>query len=312
MSAAAATSIPVIHLEHPDRALLTYACQTWGVFQLAGHPIDTAVIKGLREASRAFFGQSSAEKQSISRTAENPWGYFDRELTKNVQDWKEIFDVGPEYGSSRPQWPTSPPGFRDALERYTLAVHALSLRVLGMIAECLDMPATPLVDAFGAHTSFLRLNHYPTCPDPAAASSATVPERGRLGIGHHTDAGAITILDQADIPGLQVLHDNQWILVPPQPDTLTVNIGDVVQVWSNDRFPAPLHRVLANQSHERYSTAYFLNPPADFDYAPLLPEGSRLVPRYKAIRWSEFRERRAAGDFANEGREIQISDYLIS
>ena len=34
-------------------------------------------------------------KQTIARTADNPWGYFDQELTKNTPDWKEIFDYGP-------------------------------------------------------------------------------------------------------------------------------------------------------------------------------------------------------------------------
>ena len=58
-----------------------------------------------------------------------------------------------------------------------------------------------------------------------------MPERGNLGIGHHTDAGALTILDQADIPGPQVLQDNRWVNVPVMPGCFTVNIGDVVQVW---------------------------------------------------------------------------------
>ena len=42
-----------------------------------------------------FFSLPSAEKRSIIRTADNAWGFFDQELTKNVRDWKELFDVGP-------------------------------------------------------------------------------------------------------------------------------------------------------------------------------------------------------------------------
>ena len=48
-----------------------------------------------------FFAQKREAKQRLERTAENPWGYYDRELTKNVRDWKEVFDIGPESGEQR-------------------------------------------------------------------------------------------------------------------------------------------------------------------------------------------------------------------
>ncbi len=304
--------VPTLDLRRPDPGSLIHACRDWGIFQLAGHSVPAAAVDDLRRASRDLFSLPAGNKQTIARTRENPWGYFDQELTKNVPDWKEIFDVGPAYGTSIPQWPTGLPGFRQALANYTSEIHHLALRVLALIVESLGTPGDTVVKAFEQHTSFLRLNHYPICLDPADADSPTVPLHGRLGIGHHTDAGALTILDQADVPGLQVLHGDAWFLVPREPDTFIVNIGDVVQVWSNDDYPAPLHRVIANQHQERYSTAYFLNPPADYHYAPLqsLPGQSR--PRYRPILWREFRERRAAGDFANYGQEVQISDYRMN
>ncbi len=308
----ASIRIPTIDLRNPDHHSLIDACRHWGIFQLAGHCVPARTITDLRQASQQLFGLSTAEKQTIARTRENPWGYFDRELTKSVPDWKEIFDVGPAYGTSVPQWPVGLLDFRRALQNYTSEIHALALQVLGMIVEGLGMPGDSVVRAFQQHTSFLRLNHYPRCPDPASADSPTVPTNGRLGIGHHTDAGALTILDQADVPGLQVLHDGVWHLVPPEPGTFTINIGDVVQVWSNDDYAAPLHRVITNQDHERYSTAYFLNPPAAFTYAPALSTDAQSRPRYRPILWREFRQRRAAGDFANYGEEVQISDYRIN
>lgn len=308
----ASISVPTIDLRSPDHQKLINACRQWGIFQLAEHSVPASAINDLRTASQQLFRLPAGEKQTIARTHNNPWGYFDRELTKNVPDWKEIFDVGPAYGASIPQWPTGLTGFRRALENYTTEINALSLQVLGIIVDGLGMGGNQVVKAFGQHTSFLRLNHYPRCPDPAGADSPTVPVSGRLGIGHHTDAGALTVLDQADVPGLQVLHDGVWHLVPPVPGTFTINIGDVVQVWSNDGCPAPLHRVIANRDRERYSTAYFLNPPADFTYAPAPSTHTQSRPHYRPILWSEFRQRRAAGDFANYGEEVQISDYRIN
>ena len=52
------------------------------------------VIDGSRGA-RLFFAQPPRTSARILRDADNPWGYFDQELTKNRQDWKEIYDFGP-------------------------------------------------------------------------------------------------------------------------------------------------------------------------------------------------------------------------
>ena len=64
----------------------------------------------------------------------------------------------------------------------------------------------------------------------------------QLGVNRHTDAGALTLLYQDDVASLQVLHDGAWVLVEPSAGALVVNLGDMLQVWSNDRYEAPLHR----------------------------------------------------------------------
>ncbi len=91
-----------------------------------------------------------------------------------------------------------------------------------------------------------------------------------------------------------------------------INIGDIVQVWSNDRYEAPLHRVLASTGTPRYSAPFFFNPTYTTDYAPLpslCDETEQL--RYKPINWGEFRAGRAAGDYADYGEEIQISQFRV-
>ena len=93
------------------------------------------------------------------------------------------------------------------------------------------------------------------------------------------------------------------------PGALIINIGDVIQVWSNDRYRAPLHRVLANTTQSRYSAPFFLNPGYDTVYAPLAGALDGARPRYRPINWGEFRAGRAAGDYADLGEEIQISDF---
>ena len=292
-------------------AMLDRACREWGFFHAVGHGIEASVTDAVLARSRAFFRLPIDAKRAISRTHENPWGFFDRELTKNVRDWKEIFDYGPADGAHlRPQWPASCE-FKAAVLAFYAACEALSLRLLDAIAMNLGVAPEALRAAFEpTHTSFVRLNYYPRCPAPERLPGVFTPRCGHLGVNHHTDAGALTILLQDDHPGLEVLHDGTWRLVAPRHDSLVVNIGDIVQVWSNDRYRAALHRVVASSDTERFSVPFFLNPSRDARYAPLPTTIDAEHPaRYRPIDWREFRARRAAGDYADLGEEIQISAY---
>lgn len=91
-----------------------------------------------------------------------------------------------------------------------------------LIAKSLGLKADSLQGFFKDHTSFIRLNHYPPCPAPDLA----------LGIGRHKDAGALTILAQDQVGGLQVKgkSDGEWVLVNPIPNSYIINVGDIIQV----------------------------------------------------------------------------------
>jgi isopenicillin N synthase-like dioxygenase len=291
---------------------LAQACETRGYFQLVNHGLSAATRARFVAAMAQFFALPPAQKLQLSRSAENPWGYYDQELTKNKRDWKEIFDLGMDQDdasySSRSQWPSAMPAFRQDMLSWFAACEAVSLQLLSHIASLLGQP----LDVFERHfkpanTSYLRLNHYPLCDDPADAS-IDAPAAGHLGISHHTDAGALTLLAQDQVAGLQMKEGQQWVLVEPEPAALVVNLGDMLQVWSNDRFKAPLHRVRANAREERYSAAFFLNPGFDCDCMPLTSVGAA---RYRPINWGEFRAGRAAGDYADYGEEIQIADFRL-
>ena len=304
-------SIPVLDLNCLSRAPLDSACHTWGFFALTGHGIDTALQREAFAQIHRFFAQPLDVKNQIRRTAGNCWGFYDAELTKNRRDWKEILDIGAPAESgplagAQPQWPGLP-GFQATLSTLEGELHRVALAVVEAIITALgaDIDLHPVFDQ---HTSFLRINHYPPCPEPAEGDTLLQAEQGHLGISHHTDAGAVTVLLQDEHPGLQVFQNNRWHTVAPQPEALIINIGDVVQVWSNDHYRAPLHRVLANRTARRFSIPYFLNPDYNFNYAPIGNHAGS--PRYRPINWGEFRARRSAGDYADQGAEVQISDYL--
>ena len=308
-------NVPIINmteLETPDTArALDEACRDWGFFQVIEHGVTNQTFTDLTQAMHRFFAQDSEAKQRLERTAENPWGYYDRELTKNVRDWKEVFDVGPEIGEQRPQWPEEMGKFRAAVETFYWEAERVARAVLSILARNLGTEPYVLLSAFEEHTSFLRLNYYPPCPDAASPDAPTVPTNGKLGIGHHSDAGALTVLYQADQPGLQVERDGAWHTVEPISNALVVNLGDIVQVWSNDRYRAALHRVIANSTLPRYSAPFFFNPSYATSYAPLKSACQTQAPRYRPINWGEFRRQRADGDFADYGEEVQLSQFRI-
>jgi isopenicillin N synthase-like dioxygenase len=302
-------SVPVIdiaELDSPESLhAIDRACQDWGFFQVTGHGIEPALLRSLFDVSRDFFAQPAEDKGRIRRDVDNPWGYYDRELTKNRRDWKEIYDFGPADGESlKPRWPVGRLRlrFEPVLRAYYAECSALALRLMSAMARNLGVSPGQLVNEFDdRHTSFLRLNFYPRFADAADSP---------FGVGEHTDAGALTLLLQDEQAGLEVCRDGRWYLVEPRNDAIVVNIGDMIQVWSNDRYRAALHRVVTNPQQDRYSVPFFLNPSFDTTYEPLPTTVTADHPsRYRPITWREFRSLRAAGDYADIGEEIQIAHY---
>ena len=301
------------------------ACAEWGFFQVVNHGVDPALCVARDEQMRAFFALPIEEKRAIRRSADNARGFFDDELTKQRRDWKQCLDFGNPAsrdwaradddaananldGFNRFPPASRLPDFRATMSRYFDALTALSNDISKVMAVGLGMPADYFTDRLhAAHSSFLRLNYYPVCDEVAAP-----PEPAPLGISPHKDAGFLTVLAQdPDCHSLQVRKrgtDDTWATVHPLPDAFTVNTGDMAQIWSNNRYHAPEHRVLTSSSRVRYSAPFFLNPAFDSVVSPLPSLGT---PEYLPCVWGYFRAQRFAGDFADYGTEIQISDFAV-
>jgi isopenicillin N synthase-like dioxygenase len=288
------------------------AAAEWGFFQIVGHGVPDAHRQRLLRAQSAFFALPEARKEAVIRTADNPRGWNPGEFTKNRRDAKELYDWGQGPGADvdgRNRVPDLP-GFEDALYRWGGYCETLSVLLLRALAEAagLDAEGTER-ELAGDHTSFLRLNTYPPREDPAPPDAPDHPD-GSLGIHHHTDAGVLTLLIQDGAAALQVRHRGRWELIEPVDDGFVVNVGDMLQVWTNDAFVAPEHRVLATAAgHRRQSAAYFFNPPWDAAIAPHVPDADA---RYRPFTWGEFRRARADGDYADVGEEVQIARYRTS
>ncbi|OAY25443.1 jasmonate-induced oxygenase 2 isoform X2 [Manihot esculenta] len=297
------------------------ACRDWGFFQVINHGVSLEKREKIFNASKEFFAQPVEEKNKIRRDDKSMSGYYDTEHTKNVRDWKEVFDFASPnpilmYASCKPhegeiikwynKWPEYYPELREVCEDYAKEIERLAFTLMELIALSLSLQPDRFHGFFKEQTTFIRLNHYPPCPAPHLA----------LGVGRHKDPGALTILAQDDVGGLEVRRksDGEWIFVKPTPNSYIINVGDVIQVWSNDAYESVEHRVKVNSEKERFSIPYFFNPAHDTLVKPLEEIANEKNPaKFRPYTWGEFLATRKRGNFQKlDVENIQTYHFRVS
>ncbi|RDX58284.1 putative 2-oxoglutarate-dependent dioxygenase ANS [Mucuna pruriens] len=285
------------------------ACKEWGFFQVTNHGVPLTQRQKIENASTMFFSQNLEEKRKVSKDENSTTGYHDTEHTKNVRDWKEVFDflakdptfiplTSDEHDDRVTQLtnpsPQHPPHFRVILEEYIQEMEKLCFKLLELIALSLGLEAKRFEEYFMKdQTSTIRLNHYPPCPYPHLA----------LGVGRHKDPGALTILAQDEVGGLEVRRkaDQEWIRVKPTPDAYIVNVGDIIQVWSNDAYESVEHRVVVNSQKERFSIPFFFFPAHETEVKPLEELiNEQNPPKYRPYKWGKFLSHRKNSNFKKQ------------
>ncbi|KAK9287075.1 hypothetical protein L1049_015485 [Liquidambar formosana] len=325
-----AQGIPVIDLSSinsPDPndtaglvAEIGHACKDWGFFQVINHGVPTDIRREIETAARKFFAQSTEEIWKVRKNEVNPLGYSDSELTKNVRDWKRVFDFAVKEPMVIPvsveaddkevkklmnQWPEYPPELREACQEYAQELEKFSYKLLELISLSLGLAANRLSGFFKDQNSYGRLNHYPPCPVPQLA----------LGVGRHKDGGALTVLSQDDVGGLEVKRktDGEWIRVKPTPDAFIINVGDIFQVWSNEKYESVEHRVAVNSEKERFSIPFFFNP-AHYTIVEPLEEliNEQNPAKYRPYNYGKFFANRKRSNFTKlDVENIQISHFRV-
>ncbi|KAK4427748.1 1-aminocyclopropane-1-carboxylate oxidase1 [Sesamum alatum] len=158
----------------------------------------------------------------------------------------------------------------------------LGVRLFGFLSEALGLETSRLTDMDCANGLTFVGHYYPACPQPELT----------LGASKHTDDAFLTVLLQDHIGGLQIFAENHWIDVPPVPGALVINIGDLLQLISNDKLKSVEHRVVANRAGPRVSVACFFSTslmPSSKLYGPiqdLLSEDN--PPKYRETTVEEY------------------------
>jgi isopenicillin N synthase-like dioxygenase len=109
---------------------------------------------------------------------------------------------------------------RDTIVKYSNSMKDLAQRLLRIISGNLNLPPSYIEEVVGEVYQNITISYYSPCPQPDLA----------LGLQSHSDMGAITLLIQDDVGGLEVLKDGMWIPVAPLPDGILVILADQTEV----------------------------------------------------------------------------------
>jgi isopenicillin N synthase-like dioxygenase len=280
MSSFTRDALPVIDLAAASDAaadLVGRACSDTGFFYVASHGVPAELIAAQFDWTRRFFALPMAAKLALHMKGSSSFAGYEPLAGQTLDatakpDLKEGYYYSADLPADDPyvragirgyganQWPSSAAdfdgvAFRAQLLAYHTALRQLGDRLLGLLAVSLELPPDFFVPMYRRPNALVRLLHYP--PQPAAGDAR------QIGAGAHTDWGGLTLLAQDDTGGLEVqTAAGDWIAAPPLPGTFVVNLGDMVQRWTNDRYRSNMHRVVNRNPvpRDRYSVPFFYTP----------------------------------------------------
>ncbi len=327
-------SIPVIDLKNTTSLnthniaeivnQLRNAATTSGFFYVKNHGVDEGLIQRQFELSKRLFDLPLEIKLKYDQAKNPSHRGFEQIAAQKLDfcakaDFKEGFYCGKNYSEDHPyvvakyqnyginQWPTAEiPETEPYCQEYIVALNDLCEHIMKLLALSLALPENYFDECCKDPMVTLRLLKYP--PHPKNADQDT------FGAGAHTDWGAITVLAQDDLGGLEVcLPDGTWIEAPPIEDTFIVNLGDLIPRWSNGLYKSNPHRVRNRFSNgqARYSIPYFYGP-SYFTQIDALPntvkEGECY--QYEPCTAGEHMEQMYRQSFDVKPEEIQKFDMI--
>ena len=254
------------------------ACRQVGFFYVKNHQVPQDHLDDVVSVMKDFFDLPEEEKMRIHIGRSDIFrGYtpLGRELTNDKHDWHECVDLGLDLGPDHPeviagdrlvgpnQWPEDQPEFKRVLERHWDLTVFLGRRITEGLAMSLGLERSFFAPHMSRSHSFMRLVNYPPYEKNEKESMLN-------GIGAHADYGFLTILLQDEIGGLEIKNsENEWVSAPIVRGTFLINIGSMIQRWTNDHYKATVHRVIPPEHGNRYSVPFFFEPNFDTVVVPI-------------------------------------------
>ncbi|KIW04322.1 uncharacterized protein PV09_04614 [Verruconis gallopava] len=315
--------LPVISLQSDTLARDLYqACKETGFFYLTDHGISPDILNNVLSLARRFFletaedSKSKIQRKPVHEGGDGARGYqvLNENVTKGKRDYHEAVDFYREWdhcndedvdGSRGYQflrgpnlWPEHPPELKQLLQDYIEQCQNVGTRVVKAMGEALG-EGDVFVRATRKSFWVFRMIGYPPLQGGDAHEG--------ISCGEHTDYGCVTLLLADDTVGaLQVqAKDGTWINADPIPNAFVVNIGDMMERWTNGEWKSTNHRVVHRGSNYRVSAPFFFEPDFDAEVAPLPKCVERTGGKalYGSVVYGEHLTAKASTNFYSGGIE---------
>ncbi len=244
---------------------LREACLRHGFFFLRDHGVRQALVDEAIEASAAFFELPAEVKSAYGHEAQSVHPRFSRgyvplngeTLDEDVgPDPKEVFDLGIEQAPSGepfvgrnvlPDEKTAPHFATSLFALQDQILNAVVPRLTQALALALHLDARWFDEYFVNPTLIQRVIKYPP---------------GHSTAGKHTDNGFFTVLIQEMLPtpSLYVYTGGAWMQVPSVEQAFVINLGDMLQLWTDGLFVSTPHKVVHRSAKGRISLPFFVYP----------------------------------------------------
>ena len=263
--------IPELSFKHIERGdlksieLLSLALQDHGFFSITNHGISKDLLNKCYQSSKDFFNLDyDIKKKYHQKLLKGARGYtpigIETAVGESVPDQKEFWHHGPLVdGSFDHRIPSNiiikeVSDFNQNFDELYLELHSVGLRVMSVIALSIGLEGNYFNNWIDKGNSLLRSIYYPALKDESNLYRARA----------HEDINLITLLIGAEEGGLEVLSNNgEWIKVQPSSNSIVCNIGDMMQLVTDNKLKSTTHRVIQytdQASKPRFSIPFFLHP----------------------------------------------------
>ena len=252
-----------------------------GMFLVSGHDVPAELTGRMRTEGLDFFRLPAGQKEKyrVLRPYDNGWRGLGALQVDSAPDLHEAFHVGPTHRTGDAafdtlyypdnKWPAEQPELQAVATEYTGHMVRVAHEVLTVLATVLGV-AEDFFTAKAARATWTQnVNWYPSLRTVGGVQD------GQMRVGPHSDFGTLSLLDrQRGVGGLQVWNaEDGWFEPPYQDGTLAVILGDLMNLWTDGRWRALRHRVLAPSvsapEEELVSLVFFFEADPDARITPL-------------------------------------------
>jgi isopenicillin N synthase-like dioxygenase len=252
-----------------------------GFVTVTNHGLEKPLIDKLYEQVKALFALPEAVKLKYEipgLAGQRGYTGKNKETAKGFKtpDLKEFWQIGQNVKNDDALKAIYPenikvdelPDFYPTTTEVYEKLEAAGKHLLKAIAIYLELPDDYFDDKVNNGNSILRTLHYFPIENPDEVPADAVRA------GAHEDINLITLLIGASADGLELLtRENEWFPVKAYGEDIVVNVGDMLQRFTNNKLKSTTHRVVnppkTEMKNSRYSVPFFLHPKSDMDLTAL-------------------------------------------